>query len=67
MPTPDLTRREWDMLTSVQRGLSNDEIADFYEIKPGTVKQHMVRLFKKLGVRSRFQAALLKIRRPKGV
>lgn len=54
-----LTPSESDVLALVARGLSNDEIAARLYVSLVTVKTHLTRVFRKLGVESRVQAALL--------
>jgi len=53
-----LTEREMDVLKSVGRGLSNQEIADELFIGIKTVKFHITNIFNKLGVEDRTQAAI---------
>ena len=52
----ELTNREREVLESVARGLSNDEIATALYISPKTVRNHITRIFRKLGVERRAQA-----------
>jgi ATP/maltotriose-dependent transcriptional regulator MalT len=54
-----LTRRETEVLTLLSAGMSNSEIAKRLFIADSTVKAHVRNLLRKLGVRSRLQAALL--------
>ncbi len=54
--TAVLTRRQHEILHLLRQGLSNEEIARMLGVSPHTVKGHMTRLFKTLGVRSRAQA-----------
>ena len=54
----DLTDREKEVLTHVAHGLSNKMIARELDIAEGTVKVHVKRLLKKLGMRSRVEAAV---------
>jgi LuxR family maltose regulon positive regulatory protein len=54
-----LTRREREVLRLVCDGMSNSEIARRLFITESTVKVHVHRIFVKLGVRSRLQAALV--------
>lgn len=51
-----LSKRQVQLIASLERGLSNREIADELEISEHTVKVHLWRLFRKLGVKSRTQA-----------
>jgi len=53
-----LSRREVDILALVVEGASNKVIADKLNISQHTVKTHLYNIFKKIDVRSRFQAAL---------
>ena len=53
-----LTEREMDVLKSVARGLSNQEIADALFIGVKTVKFHITNIFNKLEVEDRTQAAI---------
>ena len=52
-----LTRREQEVLTLVDDGLSNKEIAARLHISPTTVKNHVHRILEKLQVRRRGAAA----------
>lgn len=52
-PDWGLTDREEEILRSVQRGLSNQEIADELVISTNTVKTHLRAVFDKSGIRSR--------------
>ena len=51
-----LTARERAVLESIANGLSNDEIAARLSVRPKTVRNHVTRIFDKLGVDSRPQA-----------
>ena len=53
-----LTEREKEILDLLTRGLANKEIAQALFITEKTVKNHLYRMFKKLGVQGRTQAAL---------
>jgi len=57
-----LTTRERDVLRLVVVGWTDKEIADDLFISPRTVQSHMVRLFRKLGVRTRAAAAAIAVR-----
>ena len=51
-----LTRREQDMLDGLRAGLSNQEIADYWQLSVVTVKHHIKSLRNKLGARNRVHA-----------
>jgi two-component system, NarL family, nitrate/nitrite response regulator NarL len=53
-----VTRREAEIIQLVCRGLKNSEIADVIAISLGTVKVHLMHIFKKTGARDRFELAL---------
>lgn len=55
-PFPGLTAREREVLDVIARGLSNDEIAETLCISPKTVRNHITRIFRKLGVSRRARA-----------
>jgi DNA-binding CsgD family transcriptional regulator len=54
-----LTPAEAQVLEQVAGGLSNDEAGQRLFISPATVRTHLSSIFRKLGVRSRVQAALV--------
>ena len=60
--TVRVTRRENQLITLISQGLKNKEIATVLEISEGTVKVYLSRLFEKVGVRDRFELALLGLR-----
>lgn len=51
-----LTRREREVLELIARGVDNPAIAKRLFISPPTVRNHITRIFDKLGVRSRAEA-----------
>jgi len=53
-----LTRREWEVVEAVGRGLRNRDIARSLGISEKTVKTHLNHIFSKLHVESRFALAL---------
>ncbi len=53
-----LTSREHEILKHIAKGLSNKLIARELDISDGTVKVHVKHILKKLGLRSRVQAAV---------
>ena len=54
-----LTPRETDVLRAAARGLSNKEIARELDLAEVTIKLHLSTIFRKIGVRSRTEAAML--------
>lgn len=58
-PLQQLTRREDQILRLVGGGLSNKEVALRLNLQEKTIKHHMTKVFAKLGVRNRTEAAML--------
>jgi DNA-binding NarL/FixJ family response regulator len=54
--TVALTPRQIEVLTLIARGYSNDEIAEYLDVRPNTVKFHISEIFRRLGVRNRIEA-----------
>jgi transcriptional regulator EpsA len=52
-----LSAREHEILLSLSRGSSNSDIAEALDISLFTVKNHLQRIFRKIGVSNRTQAA----------
>jgi DNA-binding NarL/FixJ family response regulator len=61
-PRSALTPREQQVLTLVEAGLRNRDIARELGIQPGTVKIHLKHIFEKTGVRGRYGLALTGLR-----
>lgn len=57
-PLSDLTPRELEILEHIAGGLSNKMIARALSITDGTVKLHVKAILRKLGMRSRVEAAV---------
>lgn len=55
---PDLTDREYDVLTLMAQGLTNDAIAERLIITEKTVRTHNVNIYSKLQVRDRAEAIM---------
>jgi DNA-binding CsgD family transcriptional regulator len=52
-----LTPREWEVLSLLRNGLSNQQIADALVISESTARYHVSEIISKLGVSSRHEAA----------
>jgi LuxR family maltose regulon positive regulatory protein len=50
------TKREAELLTLLNTGLSNQQIADYSNVSIGTIKWHLKNLYRKLGVANRSSA-----------
>ena len=51
-----LSEREVDILRLARRGLANPQIAEALHLSPGTVRNHLSAVYRKLGVHSRHEA-----------
>jgi len=60
-----LTGREKEILQLLLKGKSNKEISDLMYVSTETVKTHLQNIYRKLGVRSRMEAAALLFSREK--
>lgn len=54
-----LTKRELEVLTELATGYSNREIAARLHMSVRTVQKHLERIYQKLGVRNRTEAAVI--------
>jgi DNA-binding NarL/FixJ family response regulator len=61
-PEGRVTGRELDIISLVARGLENKEIAAELDIAEQTVKNHLSRVMKKLGLRNRQEVAVFAVR-----
>jgi DNA-binding NarL/FixJ family response regulator len=61
-PLTRLTPRERELVTCIQRGLSNREIAQELHIAEQTVKNHLSGLYSKLEVKGRLQLLIKMMR-----
>lgn len=55
-PLPNLSGRQLQILESIARGLTNEEIARQFAISPDSVKTHITRLMSKIGAANRTEA-----------
>ena len=62
-PTTQLTAREREVLELIASGSSNSEAADHLVLSVRTVERHLLNAYRKLGVRSRAEAAAAVSRR----
>ncbi|AZZ91873.1 two-component system response regulator NarL [Hahella sp. KA22] len=62
-PSASLTSREYEILTRIAQGHSNKVIARDLNISDGTVKVHVKHILKKMGMRSRVEAAVWLVNR----
>lgn len=62
---PRLTPRETEVIALLPAGHTNREIANQLAIKENTVESHLDRIYRKLGVSSRTQAACTYLREQK--
>ena len=60
---PPLTEKQTDILKSVTRGLTNQDIAKQFGISPVSVKKHLSVIFAKLGASSRAEAVSIALRK----
>lgn len=58
----DLTTRESEVLDMLSRGLRYRQIADMLQLSPDTVHSHAKKVYRKLGVRSKTEAAMIWMR-----
>jgi two-component system, NarL family, response regulator DevR len=58
-----LTPREMEVLRALADGLSDKEMSESLHVGVGTVRNHLVSIFGKLGVNSRLQALVFALRR----
>jgi DNA-binding NarL/FixJ family response regulator len=54
-----LTPREWEVATTVARGATNREASQALFLSTKTIEMHLSRVYRKLGIRSRCQLAVL--------
>ena len=62
-PVKDLTPRQNEILASLVRGLTNDDIAKQFSIQRSSVKDHLTSIFEKLGAANRAEAVAIALRK----
>lgn len=62
-PVPELSARQREILSSITRGLSNDDIAKQLGIGKASIKTHILALFQKLGAATRAEAVSIALRK----
>ena len=62
-PVPRLTDRQTEILDLVSRGFTNAEIARFLNIAEGSVKDHCIVIFQKIGASNRAEAVNIALRK----
>ena len=60
---PVLTKKQLDILSSVTRGLTNEDIGQQFGISPNSVKKQLKSIFAKLNVATRAEAVALALRK----
>jgi DNA-binding CsgD family transcriptional regulator len=59
LPLGDLTGREREVLECIARGFDNAEIAQALSLSEKTVRNHITRVFDKIGAEHRYQAIVM--------
>lgn len=62
-PVPKLSPRQTEVLESITRGLSNEDIAHQLGISVARVREHLTTLFEKLGAANRAEAVAIALRK----
>lgn len=62
-PVQELSRRQFEILESITRGLSNEEISTMLGISVPVVKEHIKILFEKIGASNRAEAVAIAMRK----
>ena len=62
-PVPELSLRQREILASITRGLSNDDIAQQLGIGKASIKTHVLALYQKLGAANRAEAVAIALRK----
>lgn len=62
-PVPELTERQQEILQSMTRGLTDAEIGRQLQLTPNGVREHITKIFQKIGAANRAEAVALALRR----
>ena len=62
-PVPKLSARQAEILESITRGFSNEDIAKQFDISLQMVKEHMTALLNKIGAANRTEAVAIALRK----
>ena len=62
-PIQDLTERQLEILNSVMRGFTNQDIARQLNIREDSVKEHLCNIFEKIGAANRTEAVAIALRK----
>ncbi len=62
-PKPTFTSRQMQVLESITRGLSNDDISTLLNLSKTRIKQHLNEIYAKLGAANRAEAVAIAVRR----
>ena len=62
-PIQNLTERQLEILNSVMRGFTNQDIARQLNIREDSVKEHLYNIFDKMGASNRAEAVAIALRK----
>lgn len=62
-PIQELSPRQREILESMTRGLTTNQIASTFDISPESVKTHVAKLFEKIGAANRSEAVAIALRK----
>lgn len=62
-PIQELSPRQREILESLTRGLTTNQIASTFDISPESVKTHVAKLFEKIGAANRSEAVAIALRK----
>ena len=62
-PTPDLSKRQQEILDLLVKGRTNGEIADILSLQEDSIKKVVNAIFEKIGARNRAEAVAIALRK----